>query len=128
MGTPKDLLARFWGKVDQSGGPTACWPWLGAFNRPKGPGSRRPVFWVGRLGALGSPQVLVYAPRFALSLTDGVSLDERVGLQARHLCHAPEGNCCNPAHLQWGTDEENRDDRYRHARKDRPARDFGGFC
>lgn len=28
---------RFWGKVDQSGGPTSCWPWLGVL-QPDGYG------------------------------------------------------------------------------------------
>lgn len=26
------LAERFWPKVDKSGGPDACWPWLGGIN------------------------------------------------------------------------------------------------
>lgn len=24
-----DIVAKFWAQVDRSGGPDACWPWLG---------------------------------------------------------------------------------------------------
>jgi hypothetical protein len=88
--------------------------WKGAYNRPgerfrqrfNGGVSRRPVFKISK--EVG----VVYAHRLALSIADGVPLFERVGLEA---CHRPEcGNyeCVNPAHLYWGTPEQNRADRY----------------
>jgi hypothetical protein len=32
----KDMLERFWTKVDDRGGPDACWPWVGARSRGYG--------------------------------------------------------------------------------------------
>ncbi len=29
-------IARFWAKVDMSGGPDACWPWLGGTAKGRG--------------------------------------------------------------------------------------------
>jgi hypothetical protein len=106
---------RFWTKVDTSGGLFACWPWQGAYNRPgvnfkrkhQAGESRRPVF---HLPGPTQSGIKVYAHRFSLSLYDGVPVWERTGLEACHTC----GNfrCVNPAHLYWGTPEQNRKDRY----------------
>lgn len=109
----RGLLERFEAKIDKSAGLLGCWIWTGAYNRPSekfkrkhGAGeSRRPVFGITR-------RDVHYAHRVALSLADGVPLDERVGLEA---CHQPWCNnyqCVNPAHLRWDTPAANRADRY----------------
>lgn len=82
-------IARFWSKVDQSGGPDACWLWTGA-KRDFGYGrvkiNRRfrrahRVAWLASFGAIPA------------------------GLCVCHACDNPP--CCNPAHLFLGTQAEN---------------------
>lgn len=83
-------MKRFWDKVDSSAGPSACWPWTGR-RRPAGYGQIRVA---GR--TLG-------ANRVALELTLGRPLAP--GMKSLHSCDNPP--CCNPAHLQEGTQAEN---------------------
>jgi len=88
-----DPAARFWTKVDRSGGPDACWPWMAARNR-----SGYGVFQIeGRQES---------APRVAWALTNGPIPD---GLWIRHTCDNPP--CANPAHLLPGTHLDNMRDR-----------------
>lgn len=68
---------RFWAKVDRSGGPDACWPWLG-FVRPNGYGIAR----VGRM--------TMQASRRAWILTVGPIPE---GLVIDHLCHGRDAKC-----------------------------------
>jgi hypothetical protein len=108
------VVGRFWAKVDRSGGWFACWEWQGAFNRSgenfrrkhHAGESRRPVFRVDTTTGV------VYAHRFSLAITDGVPLWERIGLEACHVIECTNYRCVNPAHLYWGTPEQNRKDRY----------------
>jgi hypothetical protein len=71
---------RFWRKVDQSAGPSACWPWLGTIGG-RGYG-RHFVGWT------------TYAHRVAFRLGVG-PFDLRA--RVKHLCGSK--GCCNPAHL-----------------------------
>jgi hypothetical protein len=84
---------------------------MGAYNTPmKRPwkGTRRPIFRATSGQGKDSP---VYAHRYALALTDGVDLKARVGLHACHVRECSNPKCVNGAHLYWGTDAENREDR-----------------
>lgn len=92
------LAVRFWPRVDTSGGPGACWPWLGARN-DNGYGS----FYVDGKKR-GSHRV-------AFELANGVGPK---GLLVCHSCDTPA--CCNPAHLWLGTSRDNTQDCIRKGR------------
>lgn len=79
------LFERFWSKVDRSGGPDACWPWLACYDPRPSKGYGR--FSLRRRGLL--------AHRVAYELLVGPIPD---GLTIDHLCRTPL--CVNPAHLE----------------------------
>jgi hypothetical protein len=84
---------RFWSKVDTSGGPDACWPWLG------------PKDWDG-YGLIKHNGRMERANRVALELGKGKL---QPGQLACHKCDNP--TCCNFNHLFPGTHKENHADR-----------------
>lgn len=84
---PDDV--RFWAKVDRSGGPDSCWPWLAGINI-HGYGN---IWWNGATAA---------AHRIAYQLTKGAI---PAGLHLDHLCMMR--SCVNPAHLEAVTVEVN---------------------
>lgn len=88
-----DPMAKFWERVDRSGGPDACWPWTGAKKR-RGYG-----FVMHRGKAFGAHR---------LALAGGFSSLPDRSVLACHRCDNPP--CCNPAHLFWGTNTDNRRD------------------
>ena len=91
----RPLAVRFWEKVDRSGGPDACWPWM-AYRTKHGYGM------IG-LGGKGNPE---RSHRVAWLLTHGPIPE---GELIRHSCDNPP--CCNPAHLSPGTPGDNMADR-----------------
>jgi hypothetical protein len=89
---------RFWSKVDKTGGPDACWPWL-AGKTPLGYGRAR---WGGQT---------IYSHRVAFVVTTG---EDITGWVICHSCDNP--SCCNPKHLWSGTQRDNMRDRERKGR------------
>lgn len=83
---------KFWSRVDKSGGPDACWPWMaGRSNQNYG------VFKAGSNNRVCS--------RIAWTLCNR---ELREGELVRHSCDNPP--CCNPAHLLVGSDRDNIND------------------
>jgi HNH endonuclease len=91
---------RFYSKVTQAD-PAACWPWTGSTHR-----SGHGVFFVSK------ERGTVPAHAFALELATGEARPE--GLETCHHCDNPP--CCNPAHLYYGTRQQNVDDMWRRER------------
>lgn len=95
-----DPRILFWSKVDHSGGPDACWPWTGCKHEfPNSPG-----YFHGFFRSVQYPHEQ-YAHRFAFLLAKGPIPK---GLLVLHKCpgrHNPL--CCNPRHLELGTQSQN---------------------
>lgn len=85
-------LDRFWTLVDQTGGPDACWPWIGSARNEKGYGGFRAG---GRW---------VVAHRWLLGALRGRPLQWPAEVACHHCDNPP---CCNPAHLYVGTHSQN---------------------
>lgn len=96
----RPVAARFWEKVNRTGGPAACWPWT-ACTDGRGYG----IFQLyGRSRR---------AHRVAFELWNARTPGEVV----RHSCDNP--TCCNPRHLLDGTHTENVADRVARGRSAR---------
>lgn len=91
------LPARFWSKVDMSGGEDACWPWTGS----------RDTSGYGQIGVklADGRERPIRAQRVAFLLTHG-EIDD--SLDTCHSCDFPP--CCNPRHLWQGTRKQNLQD------------------
>lgn len=101
-----DHIRNFWNKVDRRG-PDECWPWTGWRNH----------FGHGRFEVAGQK---LLASHLALILT-GQPRPSSPGDNALHGDTCTTAACVNPAHLRWGTQKENCDDRERLGRR-APAR------
>ena len=101
------FACRFWSKVDKSGGPDACWPWMGGCYKT-GYGQI-----TGSLVPDG-PRLHLYAHRLCLELTGTVIPP---GFYACHECDVPA--CCNPhpKHVYVGTPSDNVTDMYERGRQ-----------
>lgn len=83
---------RFWGFVDRSGGPDACWPWTGCS------GTRN-------YGSFTANRRSWRPARWLWEHNHGPIPD---GLVVRHTCDNPP--CCNPSHHLLGTPADNMAD------------------
>lgn len=93
------MSTRFWKKVDQSGGPDACWPWLG-YTRDSGHG----------LTTMDSLPMLT--SRKAWILTNGPIRGEWCVNHRSVVVCSMQAVCCNPAHMYLGTRIDNMVDRW----------------
>ena len=90
------LADRLWPRI-QVGSAEECWPWTGALN-----GSGYGVISRGGSRVRGDVIKNALAYRAAWELTNGPVPE---GLELDHLCRNKA--CCNPAHLEPVTHEEN---------------------
>ena len=102
------LEARFWSKVLR-GDPGECWPWTAGCYKNKY-GKFKLVAGQLEMERTNSRG----AHRVAFRLTYGYWPEN-----AMHTCDNPP--CCNPAHLQEGTQAENLEDMTRKGRRSRGA-------
>jgi hypothetical protein len=85
---------RVLSRIDRSGGPDACWPWVGSRNGGYGRthvGSRS-----------DGTRKQARAHRISYEIANGPIPD---GLNVLHKCDNPP--CCNPSHLFLGTQMDN---------------------
>lgn len=98
-------VERFWSKVDRSGGPDACWPWLGSRTR-------------SGYGSFVANDKFYRSHRVAYSLATGNDPGDR---QVCHNCPGGDNpSCCNDRHLWLGTNAENVADAYAKGMTPRP--------
>jgi hypothetical protein len=97
---PHDVFKLY----NMSGGPLACWPWIGAWSGGGNKqGDRHPFFMAGRRR--------IFAYRWVYELVNGVTLTP--DMMILHSCDNgghPVG-CGNPSHMRIGDHKENAKDR-----------------
>ena len=87
---------RFWAKVDKRG-PEECWPWTATSNLNRGS---------QRYGMFRVNGKMRRAIRVAVELHSGAEIPS--GMVVRHKCD--NSICCNPHHLEIGTQKQNVED------------------
>ena len=93
-------VEAFWARFDRSGGPDACWPWMGGHD---GDG----------YGAVRVGPVVVRTHTLAFETHHRRLV--RGGMLLRHVCDNPP--CGNPAHLIEGEYSDNLRDQWKRKRR-----------
>lgn len=88
----QDVASRFWAKVNRST-PEACWEWTASLNG-------------GRYGQFQWDRKMIRSHRVAFMLVKGTIPP---GASVLHTCDNQQ--CCNPAHLFLGTQQDNMTDK-----------------
>ena len=90
-------MAKFWDRVDKTGGPDSCWPWK----------MSKCVDGYGKWAMyVDGKQHHLRAHMVALQFSGSDRSD--AAPYSLHSCDNPP--CCNPAHLRWGTHAQNVQD------------------
>lgn len=97
----KTFEERFWDRVDKRG-PDECWPWLGYLTKTGYP----------RIKSEGRSSIATHTT---------LRLDGRERPSQKHIAchHCDNPPCVNPAHLFWGTYQDNANDMVRKGRGNR---------
>lgn len=109
---PAPIEDRLWPKIDQSGGPDACHPFMGSRNK----------FGYGRFFMPGRPRGNDRVPAHVVVWELIMGPIEDPSLVVRHTCDHPW--CCNIRHLLLGTIGDNNRDRANRGRG-RENRQYG---
>ena len=93
------FVERFWQRVDQAGGPEACWPWTGSHNSAG--------YGIAMVQGPGDPSPLLSMKAHRLSYLLHIG-PPPASVLVLHSCDNPP--CVNPAHLRLGTQQQNMQD------------------
>ena len=98
-------IDAYWSKVDDSGGPTACWPW-------RGPKHRQGYGFIGARRYRDDVRIMVVAHRVGMRIKLGRAIDSRE--MVIHTCSNMA--CQNFQHLVLGTGSDRTLNMYRNGR------------
>jgi hypothetical protein len=98
-------LDAYWSKVDDSGGPTACWSW-------RGPKHRQNYGFIGARRYADDVRIMVVAHRVGMRIKLGRAIDSKE--MVIHSCSNME--CQNPDHLVLGTGSDRTRNMYANGR------------
>lgn len=94
------LICRLRDRIDMSGGPHCCWPWLASTDK-------------NGYGEINIDHKIFFAHRIALSVLGRIDVSDSDVV--RHACDNPI--CCNPDHLLLGSQGDNVQDMVQRGRQ-----------
>lgn len=102
-----EFIESFWSRVDRSGGPDTCWPWLGGKT-----GDSQKLY-----GTVWIPtEIGRKRTRRAHVVAFTIEHNHWPEHQVNHSCDFPL--CCNPSHLYDGPQSKNMADMIKRERRD----------